>query len=155
MLRRTTVLLIPLGLLVVFSGCDRRGDRVRVRTVERGHVCGPRCATHFHDGTNIVIADRHRHGPGCGHHWNGDNWVVVTTRAPRVRGHRCGIDCNHHYDGDRVVQLPSHVHGRGCGHVYNGNRWVVADVRGRSSVREPVRTQRGSGNRVMTRERVR
>lgn len=150
----TAWLVLALGVVVVLTGCDRRRDRVRVRTVERGHLCGPGCVNHFYDGNQVLIANRHRHGPNCGHHWNGDNWVVARSRVARVRGHRCGINCNHFYDGNRAVQLPNHVHSRGCGHVYNGNRWVAARSQSRNVVRERGR-RGGGGTRQMGRTRVR
>lgn len=129
---------------LLLTGCGDRDDDVRYRRVERGHVCGVDCHEHYYDGRKTVIVSGHRHGPGCGHHWDGRRWVVVRSQPKPPQGHQCTIDCHHHAYSSygHEISLRNHRHGPGCGHVYNGHRWVAASG-----------TPRGAAGRVQ-RERV-
>jgi hypothetical protein len=106
--------------------------------VEEGHICGPYCHDHYWDGARVVVVRGHRHGPGCGHEWDGHYWVAVgkarvthVHEAPRkvvkmthVHDVHCG--CVYHpYQRTWVVVEPQHVHGPGCGHVYVEGRWTI------------------------------
>lgn len=54
-----------------------------------GHVCTHDCRDHYWNGTRLVVlASGHRHGPHCGHHWNGSHWIVVGGHKvkPLLRG---------------------------------------------------------------------
>ncbi len=56
-----------------------------------GHVCSHDCHDHYWDGTRVVVlAGGHRHGPHCGHNWNGSRWIIVGKHAfkPSHRGHK-------------------------------------------------------------------
>lgn len=114
------------------SGCGGGGKRTKTVEVvrpDRGHTCELHCHPHYHDnrGKLIVVKD-HRHGPGCGHQWDGRRWVAAKRVETRQRGHACDLDCHgHHFEGGREVRLSRHQHGRDCGHVYNGHRWVKSD----------------------------
>ncbi len=121
-------------------GCGHflEGSRwmVVVRTPGGGHgdhICGPGCHDHYWDGGKIVvIRDKHRHGPSCGHHFDGNHWVIAVSRD------RPGPD--------RVVRIPAppgeakfyvydrrgskwlkvakgHTHGPKCGHVVVEGHW--------------------------------
>ena len=81
MLLKKAIGLVPLSaLLIACTACERvsfsyyeRGPRpVHRRTT---HVCTKDCHHHYHDGTRLVVTRGHRHGPGCGHVWNGRYWV--------------------------------------------------------------------------------
>ena len=50
------------------------GRCIRITTTTT-HVCTPDCHEHYYDGEKLVILRGHRHGPGCGHVWNGKYWV--------------------------------------------------------------------------------
>lgn len=121
---------------LVLCGCDDRDDEVRVVQVSRTHVCDVDCHEHYVRDGRVVVIEKHRHGPGCGHEWDGGHWVVYTsTRRPIRATHVCTLTCRHYYDGGRVVQLgTTHRHTAGCGHVYDGQRWVIR--------RQPTRTRR-------------
>ncbi len=101
----------------------------RVRHVHRSHVCTQACHDHYYDGARVVvIGGGHRHGPDCGHHWDGHYWVVVRRSHPHRRApHVCSRDCHHHYyDGAKLVVIGGgHRHGRSCGHHWDGHHWVV------------------------------
>ncbi len=132
MMRLTLGAVIVSALLA--AGCDDRDNEVRYREVEREHVCDVNCHHHYYDEHKVtyVTVDKHRHGPGCGHEWNGDRWVVIRRTVARPSGHHCTVDCrDHHYHEGRQVVQKGHVHGRGCGHRYDGHRWVSVRVVGR------------------------
>jgi len=118
------------AMLLALSGCDDRDREVRTVHVSRGHVCDVNCHEHYEHEGRVVVVERHRHGPGCGHEWDGRRWVIVrtSTRRPVRTAHVCTLNCHHHYySGTKIVQLPaSHRHTAGCGHAYDGNRWVRA-----------------------------
>ncbi len=76
---------VPAGLLLMLPGLgcahgslsvgyyDEEPVRHRhARTYVRTHGC-PDC---YYDGDRIVVIRGHRHGPGCGHRWDGRHWVV-------------------------------------------------------------------------------
>jgi hypothetical protein len=109
-----------------FSYHDQRP--ARTRHVHRTHVCTEACHHHYYNGTRVVVLDGHRHGPGCGHLWNGTHWIIVRDTPSHARvAHICTQACHHHYhDGTRLVVLKGHRHGPGCGHVWSGRHWVVA-----------------------------
>lgn len=50
------------------------------------HVCNHDHHDCYWDGSRVVVIGGHRHGPGCGHMWDGKHWVVykakVTGRHP-------------------------------------------------------------------------
>ncbi len=95
------------------------------------HICTHECHHHFWDGGKLVVLKGHRHGPGCGHHFDGRHWVVVAGRPDHLHVeagpvHICTHDCHHHYwDGTKLVMLKGHRHGPGCGHVFKDSRWVL------------------------------
>lgn len=141
MVPRTIKGMVFLGLFGLLTGCQgglavnyyEADPPPRVVHVDRGHVCGPGCHDHYWDGGKIVvIRDRHRHGPGCGHHFDGNHWVIAVSRD------RPGPD--------RVVRIPAppgeakffvydrrsskwlkvskgHTHGPKCGHVVIEGHW--------------------------------
>lgn len=51
------------------------------------HVCRRGDHDCYWDGAKVVVIPRHRHGPNCGHLWNGKHWVVVKKAKVR-RAHR-------------------------------------------------------------------
>ena len=105
-LLRTGMLLAALTALFLACGCDDRERKVVRVQPERQHYCSVDCHHHYWDSqrTTYVKVDRHRHGPGCGHRWDGHHWVAVRRVERAPRGHQCTVDCHdHHYDGDRVV----------------------------------------------------
>ena len=122
--RLSIALLIAASAALVGCG-DKREKTIIVKTRDR-HVCDINCHDHCYDGGRVVIIKGHRHGPDCGHSWDGAHWVkskrVVVVRP---REHICTARCSHYYRGDRVIELRGHRHGRGCGHVLDGGRWVV------------------------------
>lgn len=100
------------------------------------HVCSRDCHEHYYDGRAVVTIVGHRHGPGCGHAWDGRHWVVVgKVAAPphkpapppgKTVAHVCTRACHdHYYDGRRVITLTGHRHGPGCGHYWDGHHWVT------------------------------
>ena len=133
--------LTAIGLFPLIVGCDGgsfslayHDDRpVRRVYVDPGsvHVCTHGCHHHYWDGGRLVVLNGHRHGPGCGHHFDGKYWVRVSARGARVHVdagpiHVCSHNCHHHYwDGGKLVVLTGHRHGPGCGHVFKSNRWLV------------------------------
>ncbi len=134
--RRIAFMVILLSAIIV-TGCGRRRTvyvhEQRPSRYGPGHVCTRDCHDHYHNGSRLVVVDRHRHGPNCGHRWNGRRWVVsprsVVRSGRHVRtAHVCTRDCNHHYhDGSKLVVLQKgHRHGPGCGHRWDGHRWVRA-----------------------------
>lgn len=95
------------------------------------HVCNRNCHGHFWNGHKLVSLHGHRHGPGCGHHFDNGRWgVSVSFGSGAIRlgaGHVCTHDCHDHFwNGSRIVKLTSHRHGRGCGHAFRGGHWIVA-----------------------------
>jgi hypothetical protein len=77
-----------------------------------------------------VVIKGHRHGPGCGHVWNGKHWVRANVSPAQKRiKHVCTSDCHHHYhDGVKLVPVKKgHRHGPGCGHRWNGKHWVKVE----------------------------
>ena len=63
-----------------FSYHDHKPVR---RTHVHRHVCDHDCHHHYYDGTNLVVLKGHRHGPGCGHFWDGSRWVISKVAAVR------------------------------------------------------------------------
>ncbi len=49
--------------------------RTTVVHVDEGHVCTENCDHYYHEGKYIVV-HKHRHGPGCGHRFDGGRWIV-------------------------------------------------------------------------------
>ena len=96
--------------------------------VRRAHVCTHDCHHHYHDGTRLMVLKGHRHGPGCGHHWDGRHWVLAGRHREPVRAaHVCTRECHHHYhDGAKLIMLKGHRHGPRCGHRWDGTHWLVA-----------------------------
>jgi hypothetical protein len=127
------------ALLLVSSGCSlgsisfhHHDDRpVHSRRVLHNHVCNRDCHDHYYDGQRVVvIRDRHRHGPECGHHWDGRHWMVVKKGKSKVRRHAhvhgdsCG--CAFEPRGNKWVKIrEGHVHSRHCGHVHKDGRWTI------------------------------
>lgn len=102
----------------------------------RRHICTPHCHDHYYDGERMIyIKGDHRHGPGCGHTWNGTYWVRSNV-VPTPSIHVCTRQCEDHYfDGQRLVTIRGHRHGPNCGHMWNGRHWVDAvDTLGPSHV---------------------
>lgn len=62
-----------------------RRTHVHTTHVHPRHVCTHDCPDCYYDGSRVVVIKGHRHGPGCGHHWDGRSWVAVR-RAPRSVG---------------------------------------------------------------------
>ncbi len=101
------------------------------------HVCTHDCHDHHWDGEKVVVISGHRHGAGCGHHWDGSHWGVVKTthvrrlhRGPRVVKvkHVHSASCGCVYDRPRHTWVrikKRHVHSPGCGHVYVEGRWSI------------------------------
>lgn len=55
------------------------------RPVVVEHVHSRDCGC-VHDGHSYFVIDKgHRHGPGCGHQFNGRHWVVYKEQPARVR----------------------------------------------------------------------
>lgn len=117
-------------LAAVLVGCDKRDDEVRYVRVDQRHVCSIDCDEHYVRDSKVVVVRGHRHGSGCGHEWDGRQWVIVRTPSKVVvKGHVCTPRCAHYYDQNgKVVVLRGHRHGRDCGHVYDGQRWTVRTV---------------------------
>ncbi len=115
------------------------------------HVCSYDCHHHYWDGGRlVVIQGRHRHGPGCGHAFDGRRWLVTVSRGPDrvvVEGGR-GPAARAQPGPDRVVRIPAppgpvnvyvfdrrgskwlriakgHVHGPGCGHAHVEGHWCL------------------------------
>ena len=66
------------------------------------HVCTRDCHHHYYDGSRIIELPRHRHGPGCGHVWNGRYWVTGAERRPSRQPHICNRNCNELSQGDET-----------------------------------------------------
>ena len=93
-LSRSVLLSLAAGSVFV-GGCVTvlRHEHYR-RPVRRTHVhtthvhprtvCTHDCPDCYYDGSRVVVIKGHRHGPGCGHHWDGRNWVVVRKVRPPV-----------------------------------------------------------------------
>ena len=45
-------------------------------TVPVAHIHTDHCG-HYYHGNTVYHMQGHRHGPGCGHNWNGKLWVSV------------------------------------------------------------------------------
>jgi hypothetical protein len=122
--------------VLVSTGCERRkkvrvhdGDATRVAVA---HTCTRDCHHHYYDGTRLVVLRDHRHGPGCGHTWNGKHWVRVKRKVVKPAVHVCTRDCHHHYyDGKKLVVLKNHRHRPGCGHRWDGRHWVRVSTKPR------------------------
>jgi len=111
--------------------------------VREHHICSHDCHDHYWDGHGVVVLrDRHRHGPGCGHYWDGSHWTVsarisknghdaeVAVRPQKARRivHNHGPHCGCAYDrrGNKwIVVQEGHRHGPGCGHVLIEGRWSI------------------------------
>ncbi len=123
-----------------------------------GHVCTEECLDHYYNGSEIVVLRRHRHGYGCGHRWDGHNWVVIrrprrhANVAPRVavttthhHGPACG--CVYNRAGSKWVKVSAgHIHGEGCGHVFYNGRWSLTTKSPHYKKRDkiyPKRVRRG------------
>ena len=115
--------------------------------IERTHVCTRGCNHHFYNGSRVVVLRGHRHGPRCGHVWDGRYWIRGPRRAVRTR-HVCTRRCNHFWNGSRLINIRGHRHGPGCGHNWNGTYWIAG---GRGPIAGP-RGGRGSvrGRHVCT-----
>lgn len=133
MLQRSLAFVSSILLTVSVLGCSGGSfsfayyDDAPVRTVRvhTEHVCTHDCH-HFYNGTRLVVIDGHRHGHGCGHHWDGGHWIVsLALGGHGPSAHICSRSCHHHYhDGTRLVVLSGHRHGHGCGHRWSGKLWV-------------------------------
>jgi hypothetical protein len=137
---RSILIMLLLGMAGILA-CDKNVS-IRVedqRPVYRdpvyeaipvGHVCTRHCYDHYYDGSRVVVVrGGHRHGPNCGHKWNGRYWVSAEHKARPVV-HVCSNRCRDHYwDGSRLVYLTGHRHRPGCGHFWNGTHWVVVSTR--------------------------
>lgn len=117
------------------TGCGGGGhtevryERHDVHVYERPvshHHCAYGCRDHYYDGVKLIYVKGHRHGPGCGHVWNGRYWVMADV-VPYAH-HDCSHHgCHDHYhDGTRLVLIKGHRHGPGCGHVWGGRYWRIA-----------------------------
>ncbi len=110
------------------------GHTTTKRRVQRGHVHVKTCHDCYYDGPRLIVLTGHRHGPGCGHVWNGRHWVVAR-KAPAKK--RVGVYTKGHSDrywnGKKYVIIKGHRHGPGCGHVWNGKHWVTAGKKKDSS----------------------
>lgn len=143
------------SLLVVgclLSGCavhyhDHDDHPQRVVHVKRSHVCGPGCHDHYWDGSRVLVIRGHRHGPGCGHDWDGRYWITVrktpvhvhqepphrviheppvrVSKVKHVHSERCGCVYHPHHRTWIIVESKGHVHGPGCGHFYIEGRWSI------------------------------
>lgn len=122
-----------------FSYYDHKPRPVRVTHVHRHarHVCTHDCHDCYWNGVKVVMLTGHRHGHGCGHVWDGGNWVIArkvnakrmhpgpakVKKVRHVHGPSCGCAYNRH--GHKWVKIKrGHVHGPGCGHVYIEARWT-------------------------------
>lgn len=128
MTTRTTLAAMIAAAATLISCGEKRSTTIIVRDGDRGHVCTVDCHHHYYDGRKLVVIKSHRHGPGCGHSWDGRRYVAskrVVVRRGRGPEHVCTPDCSHYYRGGVVVESRGHRHGRGCGHVFDGRRWVA------------------------------
>ncbi len=111
-------------------------------------ILNPACAAKHEDLSTLNVRSHeghdHRHGPGCGHHWDGRYWVVVRKdrydddvhihrahepprKVIKVHDHhdsRCGCAWDHR-KRVWIVVGEKHVHGPGCGHAYIEGRWTI------------------------------
>ncbi len=60
---------------------DVRGRPRSVTRVPARHVCTQGCHHHYWNGSRLIDVRGHRHGPGCGHQWNGSYWIVGGSRG--------------------------------------------------------------------------
>lgn len=90
---------------VSFSYYDDDPPPVRVARVHRHvhHTCGYDCHDCYWDGHKVVIIKGHRHGPGCGHVWDGKHWMVVKRSKARPV-HRRTVKVH------KARPIPPHVH---------------------------------------------
>jgi len=130
------------------EGCGHHWNGTRWVLYDRGprrhrarHVCSRSCDHHYYDGSNLIVLEGHRHGPNCGHHWDGTYWVASArtnrTNPPRKAYPYRGVRRSHHvhdancgcaYDRRRsrwVVIGRDHTHRSGCGHAFVDGRWCL------------------------------
>ncbi|MBI4716798.1 MAG: hypothetical protein HY763_03260 [Planctomycetes bacterium] len=147
-------------LALVAGGCHDGGFSFDYAEGRKGkvthvaaHICSDHCA-HYYEGSRVVvIRGVHRHGPGCGHFFDGAHWVLVTHAPPptTVVVHepaprptvviqepqpRTTVVVRQPQPRPPVVIAPpptkrvvvtEHRHGPGCGHAFDraGNKWVA------------------------------
>ncbi|GEM_PF-2303260 len=140
------------ALCVIAAGCEdgavsfnynryERQPRVehRVVYVPETHVCGHGCHDHVYDGGRVVVVGGHRHGPGCGHDYDGHHWVIVgkarAVHVDREPAHVARVEtvpsgAVRVYSPRRRIWIDidaGHRHGPHCGHVHRDGRWCVHD----------------------------
>ncbi len=137
------------ALALVCAGCrissfsmsvdddHRRHRRVTRLHLPTTHICTHNCHDHYWDGGRVVVLSRHRHGPNCGHYWDGSYWLSgSSSRKARVHGspkivkvkHRHSAHCGCAYDGHSrkwIKVRKGHIHGPGCGHRHKNGRWTI------------------------------
>lgn len=143
------IAVLGLGSLLIvgclLSGCavhyhDYDDRPQQVVHVNRSHVCGPDCHEHYWNGSRVVVIRGHRHGPGCGHDWDGRYWVLVSktpVHKEPVYIHKAPAK---HVDppgkvihgGPYRVSKVKHVHNAHCGCVYHPQRkvWIIVESEG-------------------------
>jgi hypothetical protein len=122
----------------------------RMVVVEPAHICTHACAHYYHEGEYLVVRRGHRHGPMCGHAFDGRRWVVaVATPSGRVHVESTAPPKQVHPPPVRAVRIPApppgnvnayvydrrgskwlkvsgkHVHGPHCGHVHVEGHWCM------------------------------
>jgi hypothetical protein len=154
---RYSLAVLAAGLAVGLGGCrissfhvsayDDDPPPVQRVYLPEGHVCGQHCEDHYYDGARVVVLSGHRHGPGCGHDWDGYRWIVIRkgkvkhvhNQPPVYRVHEvpqkvvtvghvhsdhCG--CAYHpHQKTWIVIENGHRHGPDCGHVFVEGRWTI------------------------------
>ncbi len=88
---------------------------VHVTRIAADHVCDERCYDHVYNGSRVIVLRGHRHGPGCGHRWNGRYWVIAkaashrrSNDAHRVAPHPVKRRARGHFRGERPRRLRDH-----------------------------------------------
>ncbi len=151
---RLGFMLALLPATVILASCrighrsfDDDHHRHRPRRVSHAHrvthVCTLDCHHHYWDGTAIIaLSAGHHHDAHCGHHCDGEYWVVArrqshvsnAARGPRRvqrRGHEGehehSATCGHVYNRKKhkwTKTRKGHIHRKGCGHRFVRGRWA-------------------------------
>ncbi len=64
-------------------------------------------------------------GGGVAVHYREERRPPRRTYVHVDAGHVCGPGCGHYWSGDRYVVIRDHVHGPGCGHDSDEGRWTI------------------------------
>jgi hypothetical protein len=52
------------------------------------HICSSACHDHYWNGAKYISVSGHRHGPGCGHVFSKNRWVMGKAKATPEPSHR-------------------------------------------------------------------